>query len=152
MSWVKKKFSKKKLKLKNQKAKSCKIHETKISVYMPVLPPSPRSAKQVSKSFSTNSHLNKKLCTLCKPIAGYRKLETELLFLKKVNIRDWNVLSVKGMIFRIVTAKILYAKQKKSRKLYLLKAIKFTHCPRLSLKGWAWRWFLRKLLASLKLL
>ena len=40
MSWVKKKFSKKeKFKLKNQKAKSCKIHETKISVYMPVLPP-----------------------------------------------------------------------------------------------------------------
>ena len=43
----------------------------------------------------------------------YRKLETELLFLKKVNIRDWNVLSVEGMIFRIVTAKILNAKQKK---------------------------------------
>ena len=46
-------------------------------------------------------------------MAGYRKLETELLFLKKINIRDWNVLSVKGMIFRIVTAKILNTKQKK---------------------------------------
>ena len=55
-SWVKKPFSKKKIKLKNQKAKSCKIHETKISVYMPVLLPFPRSAKQVSKSFSTNRH------------------------------------------------------------------------------------------------
>ena len=46
-------------------------------------------------------------------MAGYRKLETELPFLKKVNIRDWNVLSVKGMIFRIVTAKILNTKPKK---------------------------------------
>ena len=46
-------------------------------------------------------------------MAGYRKLETELLFLKKINIRDWNVLSVKGMIFRFITAKILNTKQKK---------------------------------------
>ena len=50
-SWVwvnvvgKKKFSKKKIKLKNQKAKSCKIHETKISVYMPVLLPFPAVSK-----------------------------------------------------------------------------------------------------------
>ena len=41
----KKAFQKKKLKLKNQKAKSCKIHETKISVYMPVLLPFPAVSK-----------------------------------------------------------------------------------------------------------
>ena len=50
--------------------------------------PSPRTATQIGESFSTNGHENKKLCTLYKLIAGYRKLETELLFLKKVNIRD----------------------------------------------------------------
>ena len=38
----KKRFSK-----KNKKAESCKIHEKKISAYMPVLSPSPRSAKQI---------------------------------------------------------------------------------------------------------
>ena len=47
----KKKFPKKS-KLKNYKAKSCKIHETKISVYMPVLFPFP----VVSKSFRRNGH------------------------------------------------------------------------------------------------
>ena len=57
------------------------------------------------------------------------KMETDLLFLKDVNIRDWNALSVKGMIFRIVTAKILYTKQnkKESRKLYFRMAIEFTY-------------------------
>ena len=58
--WVsvvgKQKVFQKKIILKNQKAKSYKIHETKISVYMPVLLSFPRSAKQVSKSFSTNRH------------------------------------------------------------------------------------------------
>ena len=56
-------------------------------------------------------------------------METDLLFLKDVNIRDWNDLSVKGMIFRIVTAKILYTKQnkKESRKLYFRMAIEFTY-------------------------
>ena len=72
--WVnvagKKKNSKKKnLNLKIKRKKSCKIHETKIScsVYMqePITsapgtcqsyPPSPRSAKQISESFSTNRH------------------------------------------------------------------------------------------------
>ena len=59
------------------------------------------------------------------------KLEAELLFLKDANIRDWNVLSVEGVIFRIVTAKILYTKQqqrkKEWRKLYFCTAIKFTY-------------------------
>ena len=66
------------------------------------------------------------------------KLEAELLFLKDVNIRDWNVLSVEGAIFRIVTAKILYTKQqqqkKKERKLYFGAAIKFTYSLALSWK------------------
>ena len=65
------------------------------------------------------------------------KLEAELLFLKDVNIRDWNVLSVEGAIFRIVTAKILYTKQqqkKESRKLYFGAAIKFTYSLALSWK------------------
>ena len=52
-SWVwvginvvgKEKVFQKKIKLKNQKAKSCKIHETKISVYMPVLLPFPAVSK-----------------------------------------------------------------------------------------------------------
>ena len=48
------------------------------------------------------------------------KLETELLLLKEVNIRDWNALSVWGMIFRIVTAEILHRKQnKKNRENYI---------------------------------
>ena len=42
-----------------------------------------------------------------------KKLETKLPILKDVNNRNWNVLSVKGMIFTIVTAKILYTKQNK---------------------------------------
>ena len=63
-----------------------------------------------------------------------QKLETELLFLKDVNIRDWNVLSLKGMVFGIVAAKILYTKQKESRKLYLHTAIKFTYSLALTWK------------------
>ena len=38
--------------------------------------PSSRSAKQISESFRTNrrkGEKKKKLCTLCKPEAGYRK-------------------------------------------------------------------------------
>ena len=70
--------------------------------------PFPRSAKQTSDPLvQTDSKIKETLYTI-----GYRKLETELLFLKKLNIRNWNVLSVKGMIFRIVTAKILYRPKK----------------------------------------
>ena len=58
----------------------------------------------------------------CIPI---EKRVAELLFLTDVNIPDWNLLSVYGMIFRIFTAKILYTKQnqKESSKLYFRTAI-----------------------------
>ena len=64
------------------------------------------------------------------------KEKRELLFLKDVNICDWNVLSVEGMIFRIITAKIFYTKQnkKESRKLNFCMAIKFTYSLALTCK------------------
>ena len=67
------------------------------------------------------------------------KLEAELLFLKDVNIRDGNVLSVYGVIFRIVTAKILYTKQqqqKRNEKVVFRYGNKSYIQSRLNLKGW----------------
>ena len=65
---------------------------------MPVPFPFPAVSKANTRinPVQTDSKIKKKLCALCKPIAGYRKLEIELLFLKKLNTPDWNVLSVKG--------------------------------------------------------
>ena len=132
MSRVKKKvFQKEKKKIKKLKAKSCKFHETKIFAYMSALLPftAVSKLKQISESFSTNRHYNKRdsvhHVNLKQAIENWG---LNCFFWKQVNICDWNVLSVEGMIFRIVTARILYAKEnKKSRKLYLRKAIKFTY-------------------------
>ena len=57
---------------------------------MPVPFPFPAVSKANTRinPVQTDSKIKKKLCTLCKPIAGYRKLEIELLFLKKLNIPD----------------------------------------------------------------
>ena len=61
--------------------------------------PSPRSAKQISESF--NGHWKgikvknrRNSVNYVKLKQAIDKLETELLFLKDVNIRDWNAVSV----------------------------------------------------------
>ena len=58
----KKVFQKEKKKIKKLKAKSCKFHETKIFAYMSALLPftAVSKLKQISESFSTNRHYNKR--------------------------------------------------------------------------------------------
>ena len=53
----------------------------------PIPPPCSQQSKFANPLVQTDTTI-KELCTLCKPEAGNRKLETELLFLKRVNIRD----------------------------------------------------------------
>ena len=100
--------------------------------------PSSRSAKQIRESFSTNGHLkgiqaknkrNSVEYATPDPKQAKEKLEAELLILKD------------AIIFRIVTAKILYTKQnqKKSRKLYFRSGNKIYIQSRLNLKGLAKR-------------
>ena len=66
------------------------------------------------------------------------KLETELLFLKDVNIRDWNVLSVLGddISSRYSKDFVHKTKQKRIEKIgmYFRKAIKFTYSLALTWK------------------
>ena len=116
-----------------------------MSAYIPVLFPFPAVGKANKRILQCKQtlkwHLGEKLpkknslyyVNLKQVI---EKLETELHFRKDVNIGDWNVLSVWGMICRIATAKILYAKQnkKKSKKLYFRTAIKFTYSLALTWK------------------
>ena len=81
----KKKFFKKNKIKKIERQKVVKFMKRKSQRTCQSYSLSPRSAKQISESFSTNRLKNKRNfdCTLCKPRAGYRKLDSELLFLKK---------------------------------------------------------------------
>ena len=101
--------------------------------------PSSRSTKQIRESFRANGHLKGIQAKNKRNSVQYatpdlkqakEKLEAELLILKDV------------IIFRIVTAKILYTKQnqkKKSRKLYFRSGNKIYIQSRLNLKGLAKR-------------
>ena len=81
------------------------------------------------------------------------KLETELLFLKDVNIRDWNVLSVLGNDISSRYSKDFVHKTKQKRIeeiVFPVTAIKFTYSLALTWNV-EWRWLLRKV-RDLKLL
>ena len=145
MSWVKKKFSKKNKNQKIKRQKVVKFMKRKSPCTCQSYSHSSRSAKQISESFSTNGHQNKKLCTL-------ENWRLNCFFSKKSTFVTETSFQLKEWYLESLQQRFCTQNKKKSRKLYLRKAIKFTYCPRLNLKGWAWRWFLRKLLASLKLL
>ena len=115
MSWVKKKFSKKNKNQKIKRQKVVKFMKRKSPCTCQSYSHSSRSAKQISESFSTNGHQNKKLCTL-------ENWRLNCFFSKKSTFVTER--SVKGMIFRIFTAKILYAKQKKFEKIIFTQANK----------------------------
>ena len=79
-----------------------------------------------------------------------QKLETELLFLKDVNIRDWN--SLRSDISNRYSKEFVHkTKQKVIEKIVFPYDNKIYIQSRLNLKGWEWRWFLRKV-RDLKLL
>ena len=80
-----------------------------------------------------------------------QKLETELLFLKDVNVRDWN-LQFKEWYFESLQQRFCTQnKTKKNRQIVFPYGNKIYIQSRLNLKGWEWRWFLRKV-RDLKLL
>ena len=62
------------------------------------------------------------------------KVETELLFLKDVNIRDWNVLSGQLKNSNRYSKDFVHKTKKESRKLYFRTAIKFTYSLALTWK------------------
>ena len=74
------------------------------------------------------------------------KLETQLLFLKDVNIRDWNVLQFNEWYFESLQQRFCTQnKTKKIEKIIIFRyGNKINRQSRLNLKGWEWRWFLRK--------
>ena len=112
-----------------------------------------RSAKQISESFSANRHYNKRnsahYVNLKQTIENWR---LNCFFSKKSTFVPETSFQLKEWYLESLQQRFCTQNKKRLRKLYLRKAIKFTYCPRLNLKGWEWRWFLRKLLASLKLL
>ena len=73
-----------------------------------------------------------------------QKLETELLFLKDVNIRDWN--SLRSDISNRYSKEFVHkTKQKVIEKIVFPYDNKIYIQSRLNSKGWEWRWLLRKL-------
>ena len=115
---------------------------------------SPRSARQISESFNTNGHKNKRNSVHYLNLKQVKeKLETELLFLKDVNIRDWNVLfSLRNDISNRYSKNFVHkTKQKRIEQIVFPYGNNIYKQSRLNLKGWEWRWFLRKV-RDLKLL
>ena len=83
--------------------------------------PSPLSAKQISESLvqtDTQKAFRRKIretmISLWVPEAGQRKLATELLFLKDVKIRGWNVFSFEASIFNLHSKDFVHEQNKKS--------------------------------------
>ena len=91
-------------------------------------------------------NLQSAICGLQSAVCGLQsanvihreKLETELLFLKDVNIRDWNVLSVLGddISSRYSKDFVHKTKQKRIEKIVFPYGYKIYRQSRLNLKCW----------------